>query len=107
MNYDVHCTAQGCYHGVYRDDVDSGWPAWNTGAFAARGGAVGTTRLDGRGRLGAPPLWHYTVPQSAELPGATCGPFGCGPAPCLARSQSPAATCRNTFCAPAVFAEGF
>ena len=42
-------------------------------------GFVGTPHVSPQGQLRAPPLWHYTVPQSAADVAAMCGPAGCGP----------------------------
>lgn len=50
-----------------------------TSGVAPGSGFVGAPNLSSQGYLRAPPLWHYTVPQSAAAVAAVCGPAGCGP----------------------------
>ncbi len=100
--YNAFCTNWGCFQGTWRDDVDSGWPSWGPPgcAYGANGSIVctpavpwiGAPTTDGHGRLAAPPLWHYTMPQDASRLPANCGPAGCGPvrsAPWSMSSGSP------------------
>lgn len=81
--YNRYCTSQGCFEGVWRDDLDNGWPswcgAWADGCCSAGTGYVGTPQVSCDGRLRPPPHWHYTIPQSQAQLDAACGPRGCGP----------------------------
>ena len=94
--YNTYCTSWGCHDGVWLDDVDNGWPSRIPGGCCGGGcssaasctGVVGTPNVSAQGRLRAPPLWHYTVPQSAQALAGTCGPAGCPPSQLLCAART-------------------
>jgi len=73
-SYNVYCTQWGCTQGVFRDDVDNGWPSWQNAVFTPQPVVNGSFAF----RPQEYP-WRYLQSDARPQAGSFCGPHGCGP----------------------------